>query len=137
MLERVQRDEYVRVGVLCKTLLEELREHKKLFVYHDAGASNLADIRQLVHALQIYGNNALLWIVGAPTKAQIGETRQIERGLIQGYVSGFQTGRINQGSPHMPSWIKVACRAHQIWSRTKESQAQLRLEKQLQHNRKQ
>ena len=37
VLERVQRNEYLRVGILCNTLLEELREQKKLFVYHDAG----------------------------------------------------------------------------------------------------
>jgi hypothetical protein len=136
-LERVQRNEYVRIGILCKTLLEDLRERKKLFVYHDAGASNLEDIRRLVRALQIYGNNTLLWIVGTPTTAQIGETRQIERGLIQGYVSGFQTGPIMPGSPHLPSWIKVACRAHQIWSKNKETQEQLRMEKQLQKIRNQ
>ena len=96
-----------------------------------------ADIRRLVRALHIYGNNTLLWIVAAPTAAQIGNTRQIERGLIQGYVSGFQTGPIGPGSPHQPSWIKVACRAHQLWSRTKESKAQFRLEKQLQNIREQ
>jgi hypothetical protein len=136
-LERVQRNEYVRIGILCKTLLEDLRERKKLFVYHDADASKLADIRPLLRALQIYGNNTLLWIAGAPTAAQIGETRLIERGLIQGYVSGFQTSPIKPLSPHMSSWIKVACRAHQIWSRTKESQRQARLQKQLQDSGKQ
>lgn len=135
--EQVQRNEYLRVGILCKTLLEELREQKKLFVYHDADASKLADIRRLVRALHIYGNNTLLWIVGAVDTAQIGETRQIEPGLIQGYVSGFQTGPIHPGSPHRPSWTQVACRAHQIWSRTKESQERLRLEVQLRNLRKQ
>ena len=117
VLERVQRNEYIRVGVLRNTLLEELREQKKLFVYHDAGESNLADIRRLVRALQIHGNNTLLWVVGAPCAAQIGETQQIERGLIRGYVGGFQTSPITPNSPHLPSWIKVACRAHQIWRR--------------------
>ncbi len=137
-LERVQRNEYIRIGILCKTLLEDLRERKKLFVYHDADASKLADIRLLVRALQIYGNNTLLWIAGAPTAAQIGETQLIEPGLIQGYVSGFQTSPIKPVSPHLSSWIKVACRAHQIWSRTKESQRrQARLEKQLQDSGKQ
>jgi hypothetical protein len=133
VLERVLRNEYLRVGLLCKTLLEELREHKKLFVYHDAGASKLEDIRRLLRALNVYGNNTLLWIVGAPETAQIGETRQLEPGLIQGYVSGFQEGPITPLSPHRPSWVQVACRAHQIWSRTKEPQEQFRLEKQLQH----
>jgi hypothetical protein len=136
-LERVQRNEYVRVGILCKTLLEDLRERKKLFVYHDADESKLADIRTLVRALQIYGNNTLLWIAGAPTAAQIGETRLIERGLIQGYVSGFQEAPIKPVSPHLFSWIKVACRAHQIWSKNKETQEQLRMEKQLQKIRRQ
>ena len=135
--ERVLQSEYVRVGILCKTLFQELREHNKLFVYHDAGASKLTDIRRLVRALQIYGNNTLLWIVGAPDTAQIGKTRQIERGLIQGFVSGFQTDQIKPGSPHLPSWISVAYRAHQIWSRTKESQERFRLEKRLQNIRKQ
>ena len=136
VLERVQRNEYVRVGILCKTLIEELREHKKLFVYHDAGASGLEDIRRLVRALQIYGHNTLLWIVAAPDAARIGETRQIERGLIQGYVSGFQTNPITPRSPHQTSWIKVACRAHQIWARHKESQDQVRPEKPPQDVRK-
>jgi hypothetical protein len=131
VLERVLRNEYLRVGLLSKTLLEELREHKKLFAYHDAGASKLEDIRRLLRALQAYGNNTLLWIVGAPETAQIGETRQIERGLIRGYVSGFQEGPITPLSPHRPSWVQVACRAHQIWSMTKESQEQFRLDKQL------
>ena len=137
VLERVQRNEYIRVGILCKALLEDLREHKKLFVYHDAGASNLENIRRVVRALQIYGNNTLLWIVGASDPAQIGEVRQIERGLIQGCVSGFQSGAITAGSPHLPSWIKVACRAHQIWKGTKESEEQTRMEKQAQNNRAQ
>ncbi len=137
VLERVQKNEYIRVGVLCKALLEELRDHNKLFVYHDAGASELADIRRLVLALRKYGNNTLLWIVGAPTAEQIGETRQIEPGLIQGYVSGFQTGPINPISPHLQSWVKVACRAHQIWTRAKDTQQKTRLKKQLQTTPKQ
>ncbi len=136
VLERVQRNEYLRVGILCNTLLEELREQKKLFVYHDAGESNLADIRRLVRALHIHGDNTLLWIVGAPSTAQIGETRQIERGLIRGYVGGFQASPITPSSPHLPSWIKVACRAYQIWRRTKELQEQFRLGKQRQNIRK-
>jgi hypothetical protein len=132
VLERVQKNEYVRVGVLCKALLEELRDHNKLFVYHDAGASEVADIRRLVQALRKYGNNTLLWIVGAPSVEQIGETRQIEPGLIRGFVSGFQTGPINPISPHLQSWVKVACRAHQIWTRAKDTQQKTRLKKQLQ-----
>ncbi len=129
VLERVQRNEYVRVGILCKTLIEELRERKKLFVYHDAGASGLEDIRRLVRALQIYGHNTLLWIVAAPDATKVGETRLIERGLIQGYVSGFQTNPITPSSPHQYSWIKVACRAHHLWVRTKESLDRVRSEK--------
>jgi hypothetical protein len=137
MHERVQKNEYVRVGVLCKALLEELRDHNKLFVYHDAGASELADVRQLVQALRQYGNNTLLWIVGAPSEEQIGETRRIEPGLIKGCVSGFQTGPINPISPHLQSWVKVACRAHQIWTRAKDTQQKTRLKKQLQTGPKQ
>jgi hypothetical protein len=129
VLERVQRNEYVRVGILCKTLIEELREHKKLFVYHDAGASKLEDIRRLVRALQIYGHNTLLWILEAPDAARIGETKHVERGLIQGYVSGFQTNPITPRSPHLNSWIRVACRAHEIWVKTKESPERVRTEK--------
>jgi hypothetical protein len=132
VLERVQKNEYIRVGVLCKALLEELRDHNKLFVYHDAGASDLTEIRRLVGALRKYGNNTLLWIVGAPSTAQIGETRQIEPGLIQGCVSGFQSGPIIPVSPHLQSWVKVACRAHQIWTRAKDTQHKTRLKKQLQ-----
>jgi hypothetical protein len=121
VIERVLHSEYIRGGILCKSLLKELSEHNKLFVYHDAGASKLPDIRRLVRALQTYGDNTLLWIVRAPVAAQIGETRQVEHGLIQGYVSGFQKLPVTPQSPHLPSWVKVAYRAHQIWSRSKES----------------
>lgn len=135
--DRVLRNEYLRVGILCKTLLEELHEQKKLFVYHDADASKLGDIRRLVRALQIYGNNTLLWIVGATDAAQIGKTRRIEPGLIRGYVSGFQTGPIYPGSPHRPSWTQVACHAHQIWSSTKDSQEHSRPEQPRRTSREQ
>ena len=132
VIERVQRNEYLRVGVLCKALLEELRDHSKLFVFHDAGASDLADVRELVRALRVYGNNTLLWIVAAPTPAQVGEVRQLEPGLIQGCVSGFQTGPIIPISPHLHSWVKVACRAHKLWTQARDKQRKTRLKKQLQ-----
>lgn len=134
VLERVQRSEYVRVGVLCKTLLQELNEQSKLFVFHDACASKLEDVRRLVRALRIYGDNTLLWIVGAPTAAQIGETRMIEPGLIQGYVSGFEVGL---RSAHIPSWVKVACRAHRIWQKSRESKDVGLIEEQMQKPRRQ
>jgi hypothetical protein len=120
-LDRVQRTEYVRVGVLCKTMLEDLRECKKLFVFHDGGASDLDKIRRLVRALNDYGKNTLLWIVPAASQAQIGLTHLLEPGLIQGHVSGFHALPIGPNSPYMRSWLAVACRAHQIWTKSREA----------------
>jgi hypothetical protein len=129
-LERVGRNEYIRVGVLTKTLIEELREQKKLFVYHDAGESDVTVIRRLVRALKSYGDNTLLWIVAAPDPSLIGAAKLIEPGLIQGFVSGFQSGVIKDVSPHLPSWLAAAHEAHRIWCATRETQAKMRLARQ-------
>ena len=56
--------------------------------------------------------------------------------FTRGYVGGFQASPITPSSPHLPSSIKVACRAYQIWRRTKELQEQFRLGKQRQNIRK-
>jgi hypothetical protein len=116
-LEKVKRNEYLRVGLLARSLVEEMREQRKLFVYHDAGESTLEDVRRLAGALNRYGANTLLWIVGAPHVSLVGEVRQLEPGLIQGYVSGFQlpVWEIFPVSAHRPSWLAVACRAYRLW----------------------
>jgi hypothetical protein len=116
-LKQAKRNEFLRVGLLTQSFLEDLREQRKLFVYHDAGESRLKDVRRLLAALTRHGPNTLLWIVGASHDRPVGDVRQLEPGLIQGYVSGFQlpVGLVLPISPHQSSWITVACRAHRLW----------------------
>jgi hypothetical protein len=116
-LEKVRRNEFLRLGLLVRGLLDELSEARKLFVYHDAGASNLADLRRLQAAINGYANNTLLWIVRAPEASLIGSARFIEPGLIAGYVGGFQipVSNIVPHSPHRQSWLEAAFHAHELW----------------------
>jgi hypothetical protein len=102
--------------MLSKSLMNELTEQTKLFVYHDMDESKLPRIRELLQALNTYGKNTLLWIVTAPRESLIGFAEQIEPGLIVGYVEGFQRGPVLPISPFMASWQAVAWHAHKIWS---------------------
>jgi len=116
-LAMVKRGELLRVAMLTMSLLEEMREQRKLFVYHDADHSTLNDVRRLLAALKRYGPNTLLWIVGPKPDARVGEVRWIEPGLIEGTVSGFQRSvdNIVPESVHRPSWLIVACGAYRLW----------------------
>jgi hypothetical protein len=118
---QVERAEFLRIGLLTRALIQQLNEQSKLFVYHDAGQSGLADVRRLVNAIRSYGDNTLLWIVGSPDESSVGTARELETGLIQGYVSGFQPvdGGILPVSPHYPTWLSAACDAHRIWRKGK------------------
>lgn len=122
--ERIRRNEFLRIGMLSKSLIGELTGQTKLFVFQDADQSKLADIRRLVMALNKYGKNTLLWLVSGTQPSLIGTARQIGPGLIQGYVSGFQTGDIQPISPHADSWVAAACRAHRIWTLARLGKAQ-------------
>src|SRR3984957_12585351 len=115
--ENVQRNEYNRLSYLSRTLLEEMRAREKLFTYHDAGSSGLEEVRRLVRALGLYSKNTLLWIVPAPNEALVGTSRQIEPGLIQAYVSGFQrpVGNVMPTAEHQPSWLQAILQGHSIW----------------------
>jgi hypothetical protein len=116
-LAMVKRGEQLRVAMLTMSLLEEMREQRKLFVYHDADQSTLTEVRRLLAALNRYGANTLLWIVGPKPNARVGEVRWIEPGLIEGTVSGFQrpVNTIVPESVHRPSWLIVACAAYRLW----------------------
>ena len=113
----VKRGEVLRVGMLTQSLLEEMRTGAKLFVYHDAGASPLAEVRRLVTALNRQGANTLLWLVGPGPGRNVGDVRLIEPGLIEGTVSGFQPSvdNIVPDSQHRASWLRVACAAYRLW----------------------
>lgn len=116
-VEEVQRNEYNRLPYLSRALMEELRGREKLFAYHDAGGSGLEDVRRLVGALRLYGDNTLLWIVQAPEDTLAGTARQIEPGLIQAHVSGFQrpVGHVVPTAEHQPSWLRAIVRGHTLW----------------------
>jgi hypothetical protein len=116
-LAMVKRGELLRVGMLTASLLEEMREARKLFVYHDAGQSSLTEVRRLLIALNRYGANTLLWLVGPAPGRRVGEVRLIEPGLIEGTVSGFQPSvdTIVPDSVHRPSWLTVALSAYRLW----------------------
>ena len=115
--QQVRRNEYNRLSYLSRTLLEEMRGREKLFTYHDAGSSGLEEVRRLVRALGLYSNNTLLWIVPAPNEALVGTSQQIEPGLIQAYVSGFQrpVGNVMPTAEHQPSWLRAILQGHSIW----------------------
>jgi hypothetical protein len=115
--EEVLRNEYNRLTYLSRTLVEELSGQEKLFAYHDAGHSGLDDMRRVLQAINRYGNNSLLWVVRAPNESMIGTAQEIEPGLIQAYVSGFQVpvGHILPTSQHQPSWLRAVMEAYNIW----------------------
>jgi hypothetical protein len=116
-LAMVKRGELLRVAMLTASLLEELREGRKLFVYQDAGQSTLTDVRRLLAALNRYGANTLLWLVGPDPERRVGDVRWLEPGLIEGTVSGFQPAvdDIVPDSVHRASWLRVAVGAHRLW----------------------
>ena len=116
-LEEVQRNEYNRLTYLSRTLVEELRAEEKIFAYHDAGESGVDQIRRVVRAINLYGRNTLVWIVPAPSESLIGTAREIEPGMIQAYVSGFQlpVGDVLPTSQHQPSWLRAVVQAYNIW----------------------
>jgi Sel1 repeat len=116
-LAMVKRGELLRVAMLTESLLEEIREQRKLFVYHDANQSSLTEVRRLLAALNRSGPNTLLWMVGPKPNARVGEVRWLEPGLIEGIVSGFQPSvdNIVPNSVHRPSWLTVACSAYRLW----------------------
>jgi hypothetical protein len=116
-LAMVKRGELLRVAMLTQSLLEEIREQRKLFVYHDANQSSLTEVRRLLAALNRGGPNTLLWMVGPKPTTRVGEVRWIEPGLIEGTVSGFQPSvdNILPNSVHRPSWLTVACGAYRLW----------------------
>jgi hypothetical protein len=116
-LAEVKRNEYLRVRMLTESLLDEMRTQRKLFVYHDAGESQIDEVRRLVAALRRHGPNTLLWLVAAGAGVAAGTVRFLEPGLIQGCVSGFQlpVWEVLPVSPYHESWLDVACRAHALW----------------------
>ncbi len=116
-LEEVRRNEYSRLSYLSRTLIEELRGQEKLFAYHDAGASGPEDIGRLVRAINLYGENTLLWIVKAHSEEAVGTARQLEPGLLQAYVSGFQlpVGDVLPTSEYQPSWLRAVVEGYNTW----------------------
>ena len=88
-LEAITQRENRRVPFLVRKLLEDLTTATKIFVFHDAGQSGESERQQLLTALRRYGPNTLLWITRAASPDQVGMVREIEPGLMQGYVEQF------------------------------------------------
>jgi hypothetical protein len=116
-LAMVKRVEFLRVAMLSRSLIEEMRCAGKLFVYHDANESSLADVRRLVAALRQHGEGTLLWLVSPAADVPAGDVRYLEPGLIRGVVDGFQVpvDEVLPTAPHQASWLKVACAAFRLW----------------------
>lgn len=87
--EALGAQESRRITYLARKLVEDLSAGEKIFVFHDAGRSGLAEIRPLLAALRSYGPNTLLWVTAAEAPEQVGRVVLAEPGLLQGFIDRF------------------------------------------------
>jgi hypothetical protein len=120
--EVVRRGELDRMRYLKAHLLKDLTRGKKLFVYK--GQSDLATLRSVAEALQLYGKNTLLWIdLAHPGRPPTDVQRDSEH-LLTGSLSRF--GLYDDG-PSLPidEWVRLCGQAYRLWKNEEPPQASL------------
>jgi len=100
-----------RLVFLRDKLIGDLEEAEKHFVY--GSRSHLADedIRGLWEAMQAYGKNRLLLVHPAEASERPGTMRQLEDGLIVGFID-----RVSVEAPSFDLWLKLCRDSHDVWS---------------------
>jgi hypothetical protein len=110
----VFRRECVRLPYLARLLREDLEAAEKLFCFHDGGRSGTELVNTLMHTLNRYGPNWLLWVCLAEKPAQIGTAELAGDRLIRGYIDQFQP--LNDvRTPSIVPWMGVIRAATAIW----------------------
>lgn len=115
-VDAIYKRELVRIPQLARMLIENLEDGSRLFVFHDAGGSPLAEVKRLVDALRKYGDNTLLWVTTAGDSKKIGKVEPLAPNLMVGYIDRFQPLReVTPEGVSLPTWLSIAREAHLIW----------------------
>jgi hypothetical protein len=105
-----------RLKFLVRKLLEDMREAEKIFVVKRNEKLTEATILPLYAALNLYGDNTLLWVTTADGQHPAGTVERRMPGLLKGYVDRFAPYD-NAHDLSFESWVSVCRRAHRIGRR--------------------
>jgi hypothetical protein len=111
--ESVLKREMMRLPFLRRKMLEDLREGRKIFVYHGMKSLREAEIVQLFRALRIHGPSTLLWVELAEKGHPAGSVEVLKPGLLKGYINRFAPGE-NAHDFSLSCWLDICRNAHAL-----------------------
>jgi hypothetical protein len=100
-----------RMQYLRRKLLEDLAEGEKIFVYKCQEGLSETEARAIFRAIRSYGAQAgLLCVTLGDARHPIGRVREIDSGLMMGYIDRFSTVDIN-----VQAWVGLCRTAAALW----------------------
>jgi hypothetical protein len=106
--EDVLKREKTHLPFLRRKMLEDLKEGRKIFVYHGMRPLAEAVALRLLAAIRSYGPGTLLWVELQDEAHPAGSVELIAPGLLKGYIDRFAPGE-NAHDFSLDSWIDI-CR---------------------------
>ncbi len=88
----IKRREAMRLPFLRRKMLEDLREGRKIFVYHGMRELSDAEAIELQSAIRAYGPGVLLWVELSDDAPPPGSVETIRPGLLKGHIDRFAPG---------------------------------------------
>lgn len=103
-----------RLTAARRRLLGHLARGDRIFVYHQAGPLDEAEMRSLRLLLRSYGQNALLVLTAGP-RLRDGAVQALAHGLYHGSVDYLTRPDRTPDQINMPVWLSICANAYRLW----------------------
>jgi tetratricopeptide (TPR) repeat protein len=100
-----------RIQFLRRKLMTDLRDAEKILVYKSEERLPDDKIVSVFSEVRSYGDNTLLVVMLASDEHKAGTVRELDDGLMVGYVSRYFNPK-----PEIHDWLRVSLKAHALWS---------------------
>ena len=111
--DQVRERETMRLSLLRRKLLEDLKEGRKIFVYHAMSPLDTAEASRLVAAIHTYGPGPLMWVELADDQHRAGTVEQLRPGFLKANIDRFAPGE-NAHDLSLECWIEICRNAFRL-----------------------
>ena len=114
-VERLKRNEAVRLKFLRQKLFADLRDAEKIFVFKSNLPLERARMWPLWEALRRYGPNTLLWVSeDTAERARVGRVERVNDGFLHGYIEAFASYDRAYDIHFAHQWVAICATAARL-----------------------
>lgn len=114
--EDIIKQTEVKLGFLVRSLIEDIEDGIKIFVYKSKEFVDQHEILSLHRALNAYGRTKLFWVTEATRERPSGSVMWLARDILHGFLGGLlDNGQLGNGS----GWISLCRDAHAVFAQAR------------------